>query len=162
MAGFHVNIDILQLEAKLMQAVTTQEALKNSGLPLVATPHDYKANNLIYTPEPYLVDPDNATWIPRTFDLALALLLFHNEIFTGPDRVFTTREWQTFLSGYKEYVTISDLERTNWQRAVDHVFLDEVMWLMAEVEEDWSNPTQRSLFASLVKLILDPSSYELD
>lgn len=161
--SFHVNIEIAQLEAKLMQTVSQQEELKNSGLPLVATPNDYKANNLIYTPRrPYLIDPDNATWIPRIFDLALALLLFHNEIATGPDGVFTTKEWRTFLSGYKEYVSISDLERTNWQWAVEHVFLDEVMWIMAEVEEDWSKPAQQNLFASLIRLILDSSSYMFD
>ncbi|AXI08561.1 serine kinase [Oceanobacillus zhaokaii] len=159
---FHVNIDIKRLKEKLMQTVSQQEALKNCGLPLVATPHDYKANNLIYTPKPYLIDPDNAALIPRIFDLALALLLFHNEIATGPDRVFTLKEWQTFLSGYKEYISISELELSNWQRAVEHVFLDEVMWLMAEVEEDWSNLAQRNLFASLVELVLDNSCYKLD
>ncbi|RDW19752.1 phosphotransferase [Oceanobacillus chungangensis] len=161
-AGFNVSIDILQLEAKLMEAVKTQEILKNCRLPLVATPHDYKANNLIYTPMPFLIDPDNAAWVPRIFDLALALLLFHNEMATAPDRVFTTTEWQTFLSGYIENVSISEPELSNWQSAVEHVFLDEVMWLMAEVEEDWSNPKQRNLFVSLTQFILNSSSYSLD
>lgn len=43
----------------------------------MAAPHDYKASNLVVVLEPYFIDPDNATWSPRIFDLALALLLFH-------------------------------------------------------------------------------------
>lgn len=72
---YDVHINNQKLKEKLLKAVSQQEELKNSELPWVATPYDYKANNLIYTPEPYLIDPDNASWLPRIFDLALALLL---------------------------------------------------------------------------------------
>jgi spectinomycin phosphotransferase len=128
---------------------------------MVMTPHDYKANNLIYTPDPYLIDPDNAVCIPRIFDLALALLLFHNEMETAPDQVFTPKQWELFLKGYKEYVSLSALELRYWERAIEHVFLDEVMWLMAEVEEDWERDSQRKLFASLLALLEDKSAYRL-
>jgi hypothetical protein len=40
-------------------------------------------------------------------------------------------------------------------------FLDEVMWLMAVVEEDWKNPSQRVLFDGLIKILFDSSSYGL-
>ncbi|PKR76848.1 serine kinase [Halalkalibacillus sediminis] len=154
-----INIDLL--EKKFLQAVENQEQLKNSKLPYVSTPHDFKANNLIYTPEPYLVDPDNATYIPRIFDLALALLLFHNELNTAPNRMFTIDEWKTFLKGYCESVVLTDLEKECWKAAVEHVFLDEVMWLMAEVEEDWKRDDQKSLFVSLIDFILSENIYTL-
>ena len=145
-ARYDFKIEGIHLKKKLVEVVTQQEDLKNSGLQFVLTPHDFKANNLIYTPDPYLIDPDNASWIPRIFDLALALLLFHNELSTAPDTPFTTEQWQLFLHGYKKSSSLTDLEYVYWQKAVEHVFLDEVMWLMADVEDDWANPSQRSLF----------------
>jgi len=71
-ARYDFKFESIQLKKKLAEIVTQQEELKNSGLQFVLTPHDFKANNLIYTPDPYLIDPDNASWIPRIFDLALA------------------------------------------------------------------------------------------
>ncbi len=156
--NFKLNPELLQ--ERLTQIVSRQEDLQRAGLPMVMTPHDFKANNLIYTPDPYLIDPDNAVWIPRIFDLALALLLFHNEMKTAPDQVFTPKQWAQFLKGYKEYVNLSALELRYWERAMEHVFLDEVMWLMAEVE-DWERVSQRKLFASLLALLEDNSAYKL-
>jgi hypothetical protein len=40
-------------------------------------------------------------------------------------------------------------------------FLDEVMWIMAVVEEDLKNPSQRFLFDVLIKILFDSSSYGL-
>ena len=71
--------------------------IKNIGLPYVVTPHDYKANNLISTPNPYLIDPDNAKWLPRIFDLTLVLHLFHNELSSAPDVIFTPKQWMYSL-----------------------------------------------------------------
>ncbi|MEN2767855.1 phosphotransferase [Ornithinibacillus xuwenensis] len=158
--GVLVECELLQ--GKLLESVQRQSDLQEAGLIHVATPHDYKANNLIYTPEPYLIDPDNATWIPRIFDLALALLLFHNEHKDAPYRTFSPKEWRLFLSGYQTYVTLTDKEKSLWIHALEHVFLDEVMWLMAEVEEDWQNPAQKQLFISLLNLLYDSSGYKLD
>ncbi|MET4559856.1 Ser/Thr protein kinase RdoA (MazF antagonist) [Lysinibacillus parviboronicapiens] len=155
-----LNVDLV--EEKLIQAVDQQTQLQEIKLPFVATPHDYKANNLIYTPEPYLIDPDNATWIPRIFDLALSLLLFHNELETAPDTLFNPKQWKLFLSGYTKWITLTDLEKKHWQYALSHVFLDEVMWLMAEYEEDWINDEQYKLFKSIIKIFVDSSAYLLD
>lgn len=160
-ADLHGGVITPKLEVLLMRAVQQQEELKQTGLTCVATPHDYKANNLIYTPAPYLIDPDNAAWVPRIFDLALVLLLFHNELTTAPNRPFTINEWNLFLSGYKEFVVLTELEKTYWSKALEHIFLDEVMWLMADVEEEWQNPAQRSLFMRLTALILNLDSYRL-
>lgn len=87
------------LKTKLLESVANQQELYRANLPHVATPHDFKANNLILIPEPFLIDPDNAAWIPKIFDLALALLLFHNEHEEAPDRVFTKGEWELFYRG---------------------------------------------------------------
>lgn len=149
------------IKTKLMESVAIQQELCNANLPHVATPHDYKANNLIFTPAPYLIDPDNAAWIPKIFDLALALLLFHNEHEEAPDRVFTRGEWELFLSGYREHMDITDEEKNFWEMAKQHVFLDEVMWLMAEYEEDWQKLSQQKLFNSLIQMLLNSADYKL-
>ncbi|SES65793.1 spectinomycin phosphotransferase [Oceanobacillus limi] len=158
---FQADIDANKLQKKFIRIMENQNALKNAELPHVATPHDYKANNLIYTPSPYLIDPDNATWIPRIFDLALALLLFHNELESAPDRLFTPSEWRTFLSGYQSHIQLTEPEILAWKQAVEHVFLDEVMWLMAEFEEDWEQESQHGLFKQLIDVLYDNSSYTL-
>ena len=155
-----VEIDS-KLKTKLLESVACQQELSEAGLPHVATPHDFKANNLVLIPQPYLVDPDNAAWIPRIFDLALALLLFHNEHKEAPDRIFTIEEWELFLSGYKKYIILTNQEKVFWERAKQHVFLDEVMWLMAEYEEDWQNPSQQKLFKSLIRIVIDGADYKL-
>ena len=157
-----IEIDLLRLQEELLESVAFQEEIQDAGLPHIATPHDYKANNLILTPQPYLIDPDNATWLPRIFDLALSLLLFHNEHKSAPARVFTPEEWKQFLMGYKMYATPTEKEKEYWQKAMKHVFLDEVMWLMAEYEEDWQNPAQASLFRSLIEILLDGSNYSIE
>ncbi|AQU79279.1 MULTISPECIES: aminoglycoside phosphotransferase family protein [Planococcus] len=150
-----------KLEVRLLQAVRQQAELKQADLISVATPHDFKANNLVYTPKPYLIDPDNAGWVPRIFDLALVLLLFHNELVSAPDRPFTKQQWHLFLLGYGEFVILSQVEKANWLKALEHVFLDEVVWLMADVEEDWQNSVQRTLFENLIQLFLDFEEYSL-
>ena len=149
------------LKTKLLGSVANQQELYDAELPHVATPHDFKANNLVLIPEPYLIDPDNAGWIPRIFDLALALLLFHNEHEEAPDQVFTIDEWEIFISGYKEYIVLTDQEKVYWEKAKQHVFLDEVMWLMAEYEEDWQKTSQQKLFMSLTHFMRDSANYRL-
>jgi len=156
-----VDIDTQVLKNLFYQAVENQEELQNASLTWIETPHDYKANNLKFNNEPTLVDPDNATWIPRTFDLALALLLFHNELSSAPDRIFTPTEWQLFLDGYFAHQTLTENEIRYWNKAVLHVFLDEVMWLMAEEDEDWDNKEQRDLFVSVTNAIFNLEKYTI-
>ncbi|MCM3759003.1 serine kinase [Sporosarcina aquimarina] len=159
---YDVNIDTHRLKILLNQGVKNQNTIKNSNIYWIETPHDFKANNLIYKDNsPVLIDADNAKWIPRAFDLALAFLLFHNELASAPNRVFTPDEWRLFLSGYLNYQTPSEVERTQWEDIVLHVFLDEVMWLMAEVEEDWKRAEQRELFVSLSNVLATLNDYPL-
>lgn len=58
-------------------------------------------------------------------------------------------------------MTLTDEEKAYWLKALEHVFLDEVMWLMADVEEDWHNPAQRSLFDGLIQMFLNLEEYSL-
>lgn len=159
--SYSVDIDIQILKKRLYQAVYNQEDFKNTSLQWVETPHDYKANNLIFKDNPVLIDPDNAQWIPRTFDLALALLLFHNELSSAPNRVFTPEEWQLFLDGYLAHQTLTETEIQTWNKAVLHVFLDEGMWLMAEVDEDWERNEQRELFVSVTDVLSNLEKYAI-
>ncbi|MDQ0350312.1 spectinomycin phosphotransferase [Alkalibacillus filiformis] len=151
-----LNID--RLKEIFSEAVTKQDYLKNAPITWVETPHDYKANNLVYKENPVLIDPDHAKWIPRTFDLALALLLFHNEFSSAPNRLFTLEEWRVFLEGYHQYQSLTEAELKVWDEAVVHVFLDEVMWILAE-EDDWAREEQRELLMSLVDFIFDFKVY---
>ncbi|KGA96536.1 homoserine kinase [Alkalihalobacillus alcalophilus ATCC 27647 = CGMCC 1.3604] len=158
---YQANVDTESLYEQLLESVHSQEAIKAANIQWLLTPHDYKANNLIYQKQPILIDPDNAIWLPKLFDLALALFLFHNELDSAPNRVFTKEEWQWFLAGYYTYSSIKEEEKEWWLAALNHVFLDEVMWLLAEVEEDWKRPEQRQLFESVVELILNPTDYQI-
>ncbi|RPF50706.1 spectinomycin phosphotransferase [Aquisalibacillus elongatus] len=158
---YQVDIDIDLLNDIFHRSVDQQEELQKAPLTWVETPHDYKANNLIFKEKPFLIDPDNAQRIPRVFDLALALLLFHNEMSTAPHRTFTPQEWQVFLEGYQKYQTFTEQEVLCWEDAVNHVFLDDVMWLLAEEDEDWERQEQRDLFVSIATLISNLDHYTL-
>jgi len=160
-ATWTIDFDFQGLRNLLYTAVENQEKLKNASLIWIETPHDYKANNLVFTKDPVIIDPDNAKWIPRIFDLALALLLFHNELSSAPNRVFTPLEWQLFLEGYSVHQTLTRNEKEMWQAGLLHVFLDEVMWLIAEVKEDWQRVEQRELVVSLLNMITNAEEYRL-
>jgi spectinomycin phosphotransferase len=44
---------------------------------------------------------------------------------------------------------------------VEHLFLDEVLWLMADFADGWRDPRQTALFVSLFKLLDNLSDYGL-
>ncbi|WP_204249562.1 hypothetical protein, partial [Vagococcus silagei] len=126
-------IDTPYFGSLLKQTLLAQTDLKALSLPKIATPYDYKADNLVYlnSTTPYLIDPDNALFLPRIFDVALALLLFHNVLDTAPNHVWTPHEWQLFLEGYTQSVTLIPQEKSTWIKAVQHIFMDEVLWLLS-------------------------------
>ncbi|MFI2945961.1 phosphotransferase [Serratia nematodiphila] len=162
-AGQGITLDITAFKARMLQIAERQMALKEQALPCVATPYDFKADNLVYVApdRPVLIDPDNALFLPRVFDLALALLLFHNTLASAPGRVFSVWEWRLFLAGYGESVTLTADELQGWHQAVEHLFLDEVLWLMADFADGWRDPRQTALFVSLFKLLDNLSGYGL-
>ncbi|MEN1968088.1 aminoglycoside phosphotransferase family protein [Lentibacillus sp. N15] len=159
-----IPVDDENLRDRLIGIMEKQETLEKLELPSVATPYDFKANNLIYNDQskPFLVDPDNATFLPRLYDLALTLLLFHNELTTAPARIFDVEEWGVFKQGYFEYVRLTDIEKTYWQDIVKHVYMDEVIWMMAEFEEDWDDSNQLGLLKTLLGFLDIVHKYNLE
>lgn len=127
---------------------------------------DYKANNLVFTgpaggdPAPVLVDPDNGGLEPRLFDLALAVVLFHNECDGAPGRLFTATEWQTFVSAYLGQVELTPAERELWPAALDHMFWEEGSWVLEDNDaQAWADPRQRAFLLDLAAA--DPERYPL-
>lgn len=116
---------------------------------------DYKANNLVFTDDgPVLVDPENGGLEPRLFDLALALVLFHNECAGAPGRLFTPAEWETFAAAYAEHVTLTPAERDLWPAAVDHLLWEEGTWALEDNDaEAWADPRQRDFLLALSETI---------
>ncbi len=113
---------------------------------------DFKATNLVYAPGgPVLVDPDNALRVPRILDLAIAVLLFHDEV---ADRPFDAGQWRVFRDAYLARVALTDRERRVWPDALDYVLWEEGTWAM-EASDEWDDPRQRSF---LVNLAATPSN----
>ena len=120
-------------------------------LPLTNASWDYKAVNLVYAPggAPVLVDPDNAGRIPRLYDLAIALLLFHNDG-AGPGRIFSTPEWRAFLAGYANHIRLNDDELRAWDDLLLCAWIDEALWLLREDEAGWQDARQSGMLLSLL------------
>jgi Ser/Thr protein kinase RdoA (MazF antagonist) len=131
----------------------TVETLRDADLPLVGVSSDYKASNLVYTDSgPVLVDPDNGGREPRILDLALALVLFHNECASAPARLFDGREWGAFFSGYRRHVDLTATERRLWPLALEHMLWDEGTWVLEDPDQlDWSDPRQRDFMVALAQ-----------
>ncbi len=141
--------------------------LSSMMLPYCNGVWDYKANNLIYQGEnnPVLIDPDNAGRIHRLFDLALTLLLFHNEHEEAPSRLFSTEEWQLFLAGYSESVELTEQEKSVWQDYLQMVFYDEAVWLikndLVTVKDDPDKISLRQKKFIQELLCFEPGAYKV-
>lgn len=133
------------------------EELIQESFPQVNGPWDFKASNLIYPAKesPYLIDPDNAGFIPRIYDLAIAALLFHNDGVLEQSRTLTTKQWRCFLQGYLEAIELSEKERRHWQSVLLAVWMDEALWLLANHDEGWEDPRQEHFLAELLLIDLD-------
>lgn len=125
--------------------------LREVELPMVDASWDYKANNLVYKKDgqPFIIDLDNSGRIPRIMDLALALMLFHNEIDTAEPRIFNQEEWKIFKAGYFKYVNLEYNEKKMWQEMLQFVYIDEVLWAISSLEEDESE-RQKEFIGSLI------------
>jgi Ser/Thr protein kinase RdoA (MazF antagonist) len=125
--------------------------LLETHLPLTNGSWDYKASNLIYETEtaPVLVDPDNGGRIPRAYDLAIAVLLFHNDG-VGPRRLFTEKEWKIFLEGYWQHSQLSEAEMACWADLLLCAWMDEALWLLRDHEAGWLDPGQSRMLLSLL------------
>jgi len=136
-----------------------RESWRPEELPSCGGVWDFKANNLIYTQEgPVLIDSDNAGHIPRTMDLALALLLFHMEMHTAPPRMFTPSEWRIFMQGYAESIRLTQVEVQQWEEMLAYVYIDEVLWAIVDLDEGESD-RQKAFIEAMVGV--DLSGYGL-
>lgn len=133
----------------------------STPLPRAAVSSDFKAANLVYVDgTPVMVDPDNGGLEPRLFNLALALVLFHNECATAPARVLDPGEWRAFASAYARHVSVTAEERALWPHALDHMLWEEGTWALEDNDDDaWGDPRQGGQLLSLA--LLDPDRYPL-
>ncbi|MFE2546548.1 phosphotransferase enzyme family protein [Actinacidiphila glaucinigra] len=139
----------------------TLPAIRDGELPHVAASTDFKANNLVYTDNgPVLVDPDNADYLPRIIDLAMAALLFHNELPSAPPRLFTPAEWQVFTDEYLARVSLSAAEIELWPTALRYLITEWGTWTLVDADEwdDWSNPHKRAFLRDLATIEPDALS----
>jgi spectinomycin phosphotransferase len=143
-ARFRASID-----AYLSAAVPVE------GLPLAGCSCDFKASNLVFAPEPVLVDPDHAARAPRLYDLAVAALLFHNDAPTAPARLWSTEEWKTFMSGYDRHVSLTPYELSNWVSVLRLAWLDQGVWLVGNFPEGWAEKKKARYLFDLATINLD-------
>ncbi|MDJ0743075.1 MAG: aminoglycoside phosphotransferase family protein [Xenococcaceae cyanobacterium MO_167.B27] len=122
------------------------------SLPLTNCSWDYKAANLIYKNDtsPILVDPDHGGRIPRMYDLATALLLFHCDIPSAPKRMFTPTEWIGFLEGYTQYIQPTLEEQQTWNDLLLCAWMDQVLWLLSHFPEGWKDANESRYLLSLL------------
>jgi hypothetical protein len=132
-------------------ARTSLPALRAADLPATGVTSDFKANNLIFTASgPVLVDPDNGGLEPRLFDLALAVVLFHNECAGAPGRLFNADEWAVFRDAYTAHVQLIEQERALWPAALDHMLWDEGSWVLDDNDAAaWADPRQGAFLRDL-------------
>ena len=140
----------------------TLPAIRDSALPFIAGTTDFKAGNLVYTATgPVLIDPDNADYLPRVLDLAIAALLFHNDLKTAPPRLFTQAEWAVFDKAYSAHAKLTDLEVELWPTALQYMISEWGTWTLVAADEwdDWADPHNRTFLADLATA--DPARFTL-
>ncbi|MDK2760529.1 MAG: phosphotransferase [Sphingopyxis sp.] len=146
------GIDTSGLEA--CTAARMAHAAPVDGLPLAGCSFDFKASNLVFGPKPTLVDPDHAARMPRLYDLAVALLLFHCDLPSAPGQVWTDRQWRIFVDAYQEQVTITSAEIEHWGSVLTLAWLDQAVWLLGNWPEGWVVDKDRQYLADLANLDL--------
>ncbi len=134
------------------------EDLKILDVPYVDATWDYKASNLIYNNHVDLIDLDNSGYIPRVFEICLALLLFHTSAPLAPNRPFTVEEWELFMSSYKKHIELTPEEITNFTKFLEFVFLDEGLYAIVDLED---NEQQRQVEFINNLVHLDLSKYKI-
>lgn len=153
--------DIQALKPYFDNYATHLKQLQEADLPWISGTWDYKANNLIYTPQgPVLIDPDSAGRLPRLLDLALAVILFHNELASAPGRLFTQTEWHLFQEGYFSQVTLNHFEHQMWPLALKYMYLEEAVWLLLSDDEGWQTKPQSDFLHALCRLPDHPHLFE--
>lgn len=121
-------------------------------LPLTNCSWDYKAANLIYENDtsPILIDPDHGGRIPRMYDLATALLLFHCDLPSAPKKMFTPAEWIIFLEAYTHYIQPTVEEQKTWRDLLLCAWMDQALWLLSHFPEGWADVDESRYLLSLL------------
>ena len=145
-------MDPFSLEASVADRLASAASVED--LPLAGCSFDFKASNLVFRPQATLVDPDHAARMPRLYDRAVALLLFHCDLPSAPGHVWTDKQWRTFLSSYREEVTLSPVEEDNWASVLNLAWLDQAVWLLGNWPEGWADEKERRYLADLAVLDL--------
>ncbi len=129
-------------------------------LPLTNAGWDYKAANLIYKTDdcPVLVDPDHGGRIPRMYDLATALLLFHCDLPPAPKRMFTIGEWTVFLKGYQQHIQPTTEEKKTWNDLLLCTWIDQALWLLSHFPEGWADTNESIYLLDLLTVNLSDFS----
>lgn len=97
---------------------------------------------------------------PRIFDLAMAVVLFHNECPTAPGRLLTREEWHIFATAYLQRVHLTAREYELWSAALDHMRWEEGTWVLEDSDAAaWSDPRQARYLADLTLAM--PERYPL-
>ena len=122
-------------------------------LPIVPCSWDYKASNLVYLADdrPVLVDPDHAARIPRLYDLACSVVLFHVDHAASPARLFVPGEWSSFVAAYRSVVELTQAELDAWPDVLLTAWADQGVWLLGNWPEAWDNPPDRSYLIDLIR-----------
>lgn len=141
------NIPYEGFQAKVSACVASVPLIEH--LPLVGCSFDFKASNLVFGAAPVLIDPDHAAYMSRLSDLAVAALLFHNDLPSAPGRLWTPKEWRAFLAGYQRFVTFTEQELLRWPDVLQLAWLDQGVWLLANFPEGWANPKEAQYLADL-------------
>lgn len=134
-----------------------RRAEEEDPLPRAGVTSDFKAANVVITVDgPVIVDPDNGGLEPRLLDLALAVVLLHNESDSAPARMLTTEEWHRFHAGYARHVELTDRERALWPAALDHMAWEEGTWVLEDDDADaYASPRQGGFLADLATMPLE-------
>ncbi len=144
------------LDARAAQHRVDEAIFARAWLPIVACSWDYKASNLVFAADgPVLVDPDHAGSIPRLYDLACAVLIFHCDCPDAPARPFTPEEWAWFRDAYTASVVLSRHERELWPLVLRAAWMDQAVWLLGSWPERWADPFFRKFLTAIATYDLD-------
>lgn len=149
----NLGMNVSGLKASVADRIVSAASV--DGLPLAGCSFDFKASNLVFGPQPTLIDPDHAARMPRLYDLAVALLLFHCDLPSAPDHVWADVQWRIFLKGYQEEVMFAPTEERTWASVLNLAWLDQAIWLLGNWPEGWADNKERRYLADLAALDLN-------
>ncbi len=79
----------------------------------------------------------------------------------APARPFTPREWRLFLRGYKQHVQLTPDQVGAWPSALEHMVLDQVLWLMANGPDGWCQAHQGRFLRAVLATLENLEAYRL-